>query len=93
MSKPNIVRPVGAKPTQEEMEAQAKRAFLQKRNSIAEGILFNAISSGAPTRTIIANDGQPRPDYRPVVQAAIEAADEYMRLALGIKAEIKEEAE
>lgn len=93
MSKPTIQRPIGAKPSQEEMEAQAKRAFLQKRNSIAEGILYNAISSGVPTRAIIANDGRERPDYRPVVQAAIEAADEYMRLALGIKAEIKGEAE
>ena len=87
MSKPNI------KPTQEEMEAQAKRAFLQKRNSIAEGIIFNAISSGSPTRTIIDKDGQPRPDYTPIVAAAIEAADEYMRLALGIEAKVKEEAE
>ena len=89
MSKNNIVRPVGAKPTQEEMEAQAKRAFLQKRNSIAEGILFNAISSSHGTRI----DGNGRPDFKPAVAAAIEAADEYMRLALGIKAEIKEEAE
>ena len=89
MSKPNIVRPIGAKPTQEEMEAQAKRAFLQKRNSIAEGILFNAISCSRGLRI----DGDRKPDFKPIVSAAIEAADEYMRLALGIKAEIKEEAE
>jgi 5-enolpyruvylshikimate-3-phosphate synthase len=89
MSKNNIVRPVGAKPTQEEMEAQAKRAFLQKRNSIAEGILFNAVSSGQGIRI----DGNGRPDFKPAVAAAIEAADEYMRLALGIEAKVKEEAE
>lgn len=95
MNKPVKMRPIGAvpvPPTQEEKEAQAMRAFLQKRNSIAEGILYNAISSGGPTRTIIDKDGQPRPDYRPVVQAAIEAADEYMRLAMGIEAKVKEEA-
>ena len=89
MSKNNIVRHIGAKPTQEEMEAQAKRAFLQKRNSIAEGILFNAISSSHGTRI----DGNGRPDFKPAVAAAIEAADEYMRLAMGIEAKVKEEAE
>lgn len=88
MSKPTIQRPIGAKPSQEEMEAQAKRAFLQKRNSIAEGILYNAVSSG---KGIWIDDR--KPDFKPIVSAAIEAADVYMRLALGIKAEIKEEAE
>ena len=86
MSKPNIMRQVGAKPTQEEMEAQAKRAFLQKRNSIAEGILYNAISSSHGTQIDV--DG--KPDFKPAVAAAIEAADEYMRLALGIEAKVKE---
>lgn len=74
--KPNIkvMPPIGAKPTPEELEAQAKRAFLQKRNSIAEGILFNAIQSSHGTR--IDKDG--KPDFKSAVEAAIEAADHYM---------------
>ena len=41
------LRPIGAKPTPEELKAQqeeqAKRAFYQKRNSLAEIILANAV--------------------------------------------------
>lgn len=68
------VRPIGAKPTQEEMETQAKRAFLQKRNSLAEGMLFNAIQSTHGTRI----DENGNPDFKPAVDAAIEAADYLM---------------
>ena len=72
--KPNIVRPIGAKPTQEELEAQAKRAFLQKRNSLAEGILFNAIQSGNGVPV----DVNGKPNFKPTADAAIEAADYFM---------------
>lgn len=74
MSKNNIVRPVGAKPSQEELEAQAKRAFIQKRNSIAEGIIYNSVQSGAGV--VIGASG--RPNFKPIVDAAVEAADYLM---------------
>ena len=77
MNKPVKMRPIGAKPepqTQEQLEAQAKRAFIQKRNSLAEGILFNAIQSAHGTRI----DGNGRPDFKPAVDAAVEAADYLM---------------
>lgn len=78
--KPNIVRPIGAKPSQEEMEAQAKRAAIQKRNSLAEMILANAIQSSNGTRI----DGNGRPDFKPAVLAAIEAADLVMSELYGM---------
>ncbi len=66
--------PAVKQPTPEELEAQAKRAFLQKRNSIAEGILFNAIQAWSASWAV---DGG-KPDFKPAVEAAIEAADHYM---------------
>ena len=89
--KPNIVRPLGAKPvppTQEELEAQAKRAFLQKRNSLAEGILYNSIQAGA-----IAKGISGKLNLKPAVDAAIEAADYMMEklYSIGIAKEEKPE--
>lgn len=73
--KPNIVRPtIGAKPTPEQLEEQAKRAFIQKRNSLAEQILLTALRGASGTRI----DGNGRPDYKPAALAAIEAADYMM---------------
>lgn len=68
--KPNIVRPIGAKPTQEQAEIQAKRAFYQKRNAVAETILFNAVAAGAAKSR--------RPNYKPLIDAAVEGADYLM---------------
>lgn len=45
------VKAIGAKPTQEQLEEQAKRAFIQKRNAIAEMVLANAFKIEAPVRT------------------------------------------
>lgn len=67
------IRAIGAKPeppTQEQIEAQAKRAFLQKRNSLAEGILFNSLRHiGPETSSAI---------MRGIVDLAVEAADYLM---------------
>lgn len=77
---PKIVRAIGAKPSPEEMEQQAKRAAIQKRNSLAEMILANAIQSSHGTRI----DGNGRPDFKPAVLAAIEAADLVMSKLYGM---------
>ena len=77
MNKPVKMRPIGANPeppTQEQLEAQAKRAFLQKRNSLAEGILFNAIQSGNGVLVGVVG----KPNFKPAVDAAVEAADYFM---------------
>lgn len=71
----------GPKPTQEEIEMQAKRAFIQKRNSIAENLLSNAVASGkfdAPA------DGG-RLSFTSLVDAALEAADYYMEKAFNVE--------
>ena len=60
-----------AAPTKEQQEAQALRAYLQHREALAQGILYNALHGGSGTR--IDKDG--KPDYKPAVKAAIEAAD------------------
>lgn len=69
------VKAIGAKPTQEQLEEQAKRAFLQKRNSLAELILANSFHAEAPVRTNMNGT----PDLRPFVDAAIDAADYFMQ--------------
>ena len=66
------------KPTPEQLEEQAKRAFIQKRNSLAEGIIFNAIHAGEGIRAVINNNGEHGVDFKPVVDAAVEAADHMM---------------
>lgn len=74
------IRAIGAKPTQEELEEQAKRAFLQKRNSIAEGVLFNAVRNIGPECSSAIMAG--------IVDLSIEAADRFMQKAYGL--EVKE---
>lgn len=84
MSKNTPIRAIGAKPSKEEMEEQAKRAFIQKRNSIAETILYNSVGRCHSTRTIIqkGEDGIQtqfnQHDFKQIVDAAIEAADYMM---------------
>lgn len=65
----------GPKPTQEEIEMQAKRAFIQKRNSIAENLLSNAVASGQWRGK----------SFKGLVDAAMEAADYYMDKAFNVE--------
>lgn len=76
------VKAIGAaKPTQEELEAQAKRAFMQKRNSLAELILANSFHSQSLVRT----SANGTPDFRPFVDAALDAADYFMQKVYSLK--------
>lgn len=59
--------------TDEQKKEMAARAFVQKRNSIAEGIIFNAVQACALTEELI--------------DTAIKLADRYMEKAYGLKAE------
>lgn len=76
-----------AAPTKEEMEAQAKRAFYQKRNSLAEGILYNALHSAVGSK--ITADGNP--DFTAAVDAAIQAADRFMERAYAVSITTEEQ--
>ena len=77
------LRPIGAKLTPEELkekqEQEAKRAFYQKRNSLAEIILANAVQ------------GTDKKDYNDAVDAAIAAADYFMEKAYAVSIKVKEE--
>lgn len=86
-NKPIKVPAIGAKLTEAEKKEQATRAFYQKRNSLAEGILFNCLHGGGGTR--IDRDGNP--DYKPAVTAALEAADFMMEKVYGVAVKIAEE--
>ena len=77
----NKVRPIGAKPTQEELEEQAKRAFYQKRNSLAEIIFTNAVRAGTAA------------SLKDAVDAAIEAADYFKEKAYSVSIKVKETEE
>lgn len=68
MSKTTPIRAIGAKPSKEEMEAQARRAFIQKRNSLAEMIIANSVAKC---------DGPE--DYKALVDDAVETADYIMQ--------------
>ena len=72
------LRPIGAKPSQEELEMQAKRAFLQKRNALAEQIMLSSIQGGK----------SPSED---LVTKSVETADELMKQLYSVKVEAKEE--
>ena len=71
MSKPVKMRPIGAKPTPEEQAEAATRAFMQKRNSLAEGILFNSLRHITPET--------PPEIMHELVDLALDAADYYMQ--------------
>lgn len=75
MQKPKNIKPVAM--TEEQKKEMAARAYVQKRNSIAEGIIFNAC------RDTYINDEV----GIKIVDAAIKMADHYMEKAYGLKAE------
>ena len=81
--KPNTVRPIGAKPTEEEIQENAKRAFYQKRNSLAEIILANAVQSGVGSKF-------KKVDFKKAVDASIEAADYFMEKAYAVSIKVGE---
>lgn len=78
----NKNRPVGAEPTPEQLRDKAKRVLIQKRNSLAEIILSNALQAAGNTI-----------DYKPYVDAAVEAADYMMEKLFGVEIKSEEKKE
>ena len=62
------IKAVGAAPTPDERKEQALRAFIQKRNSLAEMIIANSVAKC---------DGPE--DYKALVDDAVETADYIMQ--------------
>ena len=84
------MKPSAAAPrplTDEERKEQMTRAFLQKKASLAEGILFNLVQ-GAITNNAVSNIL-----CKSLVNLASEMADEFMRVVYGQEITIKKASE
>ena len=73
--KPSAVAPRTL--TEEERKEQMTRAFLQKKASLAEGVLFNMVQGN-----VVA-------DAKGIVKIANDIADEFMRVVYGQEITIK----
>ena len=67
--------------TEEEKKSQIMRAFMQKKASLAEGVLFNMVQGN-----IVA-------DANGIVKIANDIADEFMRVIYGQEITYKETSE
>ena len=67
--------------TEEERKEQMTRAFLQKKASLAEGVLFNMVQGN-----VVA-------DAKGIVKIANDIADEFMRVIYGQEITIKKTEE
>ena len=67
--------------TEEERKEQMTRAFLQKKASIVEGVLFNMVQGN-----VVA-------DAKGIVKIANDIADEFMRVVFGQEITIKKTSE
>ena len=67
--------------TEEERKEQMTRAFLQKKASLAEGVLFNMVQGN-----VVA-------DAKGIVKIANDIADEFMRVTYGQEITIKKTSE
>lgn len=67
----SCIRPLPPQMTEEQKKEQIKRAFMQKRASIAEGVLFNLCQNSGLTSTAIAEPNE-------IAEAAIKITDAFM---------------
>ena len=78
------MKPSAAAPrplTEEEKKSQIMRAFMQKKASLAEGVLFNMVQGN-----VVA-------DAKGIVKMANDMADEFMRVVYGQEITYKETLE
>lgn len=67
--------------SEEERKEQMTRAFLQKKASLAEGVLFNMVQGNVVS------------DAKGIVKIANNIADEFMRVVYGQEITIKKASE
>ena len=67
--------------TEEERKEQMTRAFLQKKASLAEGVLFNMVQGN-----VVA-------DAKGIVKIANDIADEFMKVVFGQEITLKKASE
>lgn len=79
--------------TEEEKKSQIMRAFMQKKASLAEGILFNLIQANGRDLCYDLENNQTKDNPTKIVDIANEMADEFMRVVYGQEITYKETSE
>lgn len=79
--------------TEEEKKSQIMRAFMQKKASLAEGILFNIIQANGRNLCYDLDNNQTKDYPTKIVVMANDMADEFMRVVYGQEITYKETSE
>lgn len=75
--------------TEEERKEQMTRAFLQKKASLAEGILFNLVQGEGRAMVYDMESRSSETKHLEMVKMASEMADEFMKVVFGQEITIK----
>lgn len=75
--------------TEEERKEQMTRAFLQKKASLAEGILFNLVQGEGRAMVYDLESRLSETKHLEMVKMASEMADEFMKVVFGQEITIK----
>lgn len=75
--------------TEEEKEERIARIFLQKKASIAEGILFNLVQGEGRAMVYDLESRSSETKHLEMVKMASEMADEFMKVVFGQEITIK----
>ena len=90
------MKPSAAAPrplTEEEKKSQIMRAFMQKKASLAEGVLFNLIQACGRDLCYDLENNQTKDNPTKIVKMANDMADEFMRVIYGQEITYKETSE
>lgn len=90
------MKPSAAAPrplTEEEKKSQIMRAFMQKKASLAEGVLFNLIQACGRDLCYDLENNQTKDKPTKIVKMANDMADEFMRVVYGQEITYKETSE
>ncbi|MCQ2219836.1 MAG: hypothetical protein MJZ12_00500 [Prevotella sp.] len=79
--------------TEEEKKSQIMRAFMQKKASLAEGIIFNLIQACGRDLCYDLENNQTKDNPTKIVKMANDMADEFMRVVYGQEITYKETSE
>ena len=75
--------------TDEERKEQMTRAFLQKKSSLAEGVLFNMVQGEGRAMVYDLESRSSETKHLEMVKMASEMADEFMKVVFGQEITIK----
>ena len=94
MNKPIKPSAMAQKPLSEEQKKeQMMRAFMQKKASLAEGVLFNLVQACGRDLCYDLENNQTKDNPTKIVKMANDMADEFMRVVYGQEITYKETEE